>query len=124
MWQGRFFSCVLDEPHVFAAVRYVENNPVRAKLVDKPEDYRWSSAGAHIYKKADPVLSSDCYLTERINDWLGYLNEKDDSVITATISQNTKTGRPCGDETFIGTIEGIVGSRLAALSVGRPRKTK
>ena len=124
LWQGRFFSCVLDEPHVYAAVRYVENNPVRAKMMDKPEDYRWSSSGAHVYKNANPVLSSGCYLTERIKDWRGYLNEKEDSVMSATIFQNSKTGRPCGDETFIGTIEGIVGRRLAALSVGRPRKTQ
>ena len=35
LWQGRFFSCVLDEPHVYAAVRYVESNPVRVKMIDK-----------------------------------------------------------------------------------------
>ncbi len=52
------------------------------------------------------------------------MNDKDDSVMTATIFQNTKTGRPCGDETFICMIEGIVGRRLTALPAGRPRKTK
>jgi len=65
LWQGRFFSCVLDELHVYAAVRYVENNPVRANMVDKPEDYKWSSAGAHVYKNADPVLAEGCYLIAR-----------------------------------------------------------
>ena len=44
LWQGRFYSCVLSESHLWAAVRYVERNPVRAGIVDRAEDYRWSSA--------------------------------------------------------------------------------
>ena len=87
-------------------------------------NYKWSSGGAHVYKNANPVLSSGCYLTERIKDCRGYLNEKEDSVMSATRFQNSKTGRHCGDETFIGAIEGSDGRRLAALSVGRPRKSK
>ena len=42
LWQGRFYSCVLDENHLYAAVRYVENNPVVDNLVEKPEDWQWS----------------------------------------------------------------------------------
>ena len=48
LWQGRFFSCALDEPHLYAAMRYVEKNPVRAKMIERAEDYRWSSARAHV----------------------------------------------------------------------------
>ncbi len=39
LWQGRFFSCVLDERHLYAAVRYVEMNPVRGGIVPVPQDY-------------------------------------------------------------------------------------
>jgi len=124
LWQGRFFSCVLNEPHVYAAVRYVENNPVRAKMIDKPEDYKWSSARFHVYKHPDSVLAEGCYLTETVKDWREYLNEKGDPHMTATLIQRTKTGRPCGDETFTGIIEGITGRRLTALSVGRPKKMR
>jgi len=45
VWQGRFFSSPLDESYLWAAVRYVELNPVRARMVDRAEAYRWSSAG-------------------------------------------------------------------------------
>ena len=45
LWQGRFFSSVLDERHLYAGMRYVENNPVRARIVKKADEYRWSSAG-------------------------------------------------------------------------------
>lgn len=36
LWQNRFFSCVLDEPHARYALRYVERNPVRARMVRVP----------------------------------------------------------------------------------------
>ena len=47
VWQGRFFSSALDGDYLWAAVRYVERNPVRARMVQKAENYRWSSAAAH-----------------------------------------------------------------------------
>jgi putative transposase len=45
VWQGRFYSCPLDAPHLWAALRYVELNPVRAGIVARPEAWAWSSAG-------------------------------------------------------------------------------
>ena len=124
LWQGRFFSCALDEPHLYAAVRYVENNAVRAKIVEKASDYKWSSARSRIYKESDHVLSGDCYLTEQIQDWFLYLEARGDDVMVNTIRSNSKTGRPCGDDGFIQTIEGIVARRLKAMPRGRPRKAK
>jgi putative transposase len=47
VWQGRYYSCPLDRPHFWAALRYVERNLVRAGLVAAPEDYAWSSAAVH-----------------------------------------------------------------------------
>ena len=44
LFQGRFFSCPLDEKHLYTAVCYVLRNPVRAGVVDHAEDYKWSSA--------------------------------------------------------------------------------
>src|SRR4051794_15803990 len=48
LWQGRFASYPMDEAHLMAAVRYVELNPVKAKLVRRAEDWPWSSARAHV----------------------------------------------------------------------------
>jgi putative transposase len=59
LWQGRFYSCVLDEAHVVAAVRYVELNPVRSGLADTAEAYPWSSAMSHVASTADPVLRGE-----------------------------------------------------------------
>ncbi len=122
LWQARFYSCILDDKHLHAGIRYVENNPVRANIVENPEDYPWSSAKAHVHKIHDRVLSDDCYLTEQIVDWLAYLKETDDEVLIANIRKNTTTGRPSGDQYFVQTIEHITGRTLVTLPRGRPRK--
>jgi putative transposase len=124
LWQGRFYSCILDERHLYSAIRYVENNPVRTGIVERPHEYKWSSAKAHVNKDIDPVLSYDCYLINEINDWLSYLLEKEDEVFTANIRRCTKTGRPCGDDIFIETIEKFFDRKLRALPKGRPFKGK
>ncbi len=122
LWQGRFYSCALDDGHLFAGIRYVENNPLRAGVVKRAEDYKWSSAKGHINNGSDPVLSTDCYLTDDIKDWKKYLREKDDTALTQEIRKNSKTGRPCGDDGFVRRLERLLDRRLKALPHGRPRK--
>jgi len=48
LWQNRFYSCALDDRHVWTALRYVEMNPVRARIVPRAVEYPWSSAAAHV----------------------------------------------------------------------------
>ncbi|MDD5730675.1 MAG: transposase [Candidatus Omnitrophica bacterium] len=76
LWQGRFISSPLDQKYLYAAVRYVERNPVRAGLVKKAEDYVYSSARSHIYNTQDKVLS-DNFMFQEIKDWASYLSEED-----------------------------------------------
>ncbi len=47
VWQGRFYSCPLGNSHLWAALRYVELNPVRAGIVEIASQWKWSSAAAH-----------------------------------------------------------------------------
>ena len=48
LWEGRFKSCVIDaEEYLLTCQRYIELNPVRAGMVDSPEDYVWSSYRAN-----------------------------------------------------------------------------
>ena len=122
LWQGRFFSCTLDGRHLYAGMRYVENNPVKARTVKKAEDNRWSSARAHVRGEADAVLAEDCYLVKEIRDWSAYLSDKEDAVLVEDIRQSTRTGRPCGDDRFITGLESLLGRRLIALPRGRPRR--
>jgi len=122
LWQGRFFSCILDEEHLYAAIRYVENNPVRAGVVHEPESYKWSSTRGHCGIVSDEILSDTCYLCDEIDDWSKYLRDSEPQEVIETLRKNVASGRPCGDEDFIKSIEKIVGRPLGVLPRGRPRK--
>lgn len=56
LWQGRYYSSALDEDYLWAAIRYVERNPVRARIVRKAENYPWSSARGHCGTREDSLL--------------------------------------------------------------------
>jgi putative transposase len=124
VWQGRFYSTILDEAHVYTAVRYVENNPVRAGIVKKAEAYRWSSARGHVKGSSDGIVSKGCYLLEEISDWRRYLQEEEDGNLVNEIRKCSLTGRPCGDEAFNEMLEQRFSRRLKPLPQGRPRKGK
>ena len=74
LWQGRFYSCALDETHLYCAVRYVERNPVRVGLVSLAEEYLWSSASSHANRTNNSFLSDDMPLLKEIQDWKEYLS--------------------------------------------------
>ncbi len=122
LWQGRFYSTILDQKHLYAAIRYIENNPARAGMVMSPDQYRWSSTNEHLGMSDNDVLTHDCYLEDEIEDWSAYVRDKEDKVLVESIRRNSMTGRPCGDDGFIETIEDILGRRLKAMPPGRPKK--
>lgn len=124
LWQGRYFSCVLDEAHAYAAVRYVEMNPVRGGLADTAQDYPWSSARSHVSGAADPVLSGNCFLTETVQNWGKYLSEALDPAVRDNIIRATAQGRPCGGEAFIKKMETLLSRSFIPLPSGRPRIKK
>lgn len=111
LWQGRFISYPLDEKYLYAAVRYVEQNPVRAGLVEKAEDYRWSSARAHVLGEYDSLLSNN-YMLSEIKDWAAYLREENKEAEQKLLRLHARTGRPLGDEKFITQLEALTGRVL------------
>ena len=122
LWQERPFSCVLSESHLWNAVRYVERNPVRAGMVERAQDYPWSSARAHCLAKVDPMLDPDCPLHLELQNWSSWLNAQEDPEFEALVRDRTRTGRPCGDDEFIHTIEGLTGRDFAIRKRGRQPK--
>ncbi len=120
LWQGRFGSFVLDDEYVYAAVRYVERNPVRAKLVEKAGDYKWSSAGAHIDGENGDVLTR-FYLQGEIKDWVGYLAGDEDKEDLKLMRRHGATGRPLGGKEFMEQLAKKLGVDLAPRKQGRPR---
>jgi len=122
LWRGRFMSCVLDNRSVYEEVRFIENNPVRAEIVGRAEDYAWSSAWNHVTGELDLILADGCYLRNEVPDWRTYLTSSGDEHVLRRTWQSLKTGRPAGDAEFVRKLEAIVGRRLGALQRGRPRK--
>jgi putative transposase len=115
LWQGRFFSTVLDDSHLWAAVRYVERNPVRAGMVARAQDWLWSSAAAHCQGRVDELLSPIA-MPWPVPDWSAYLCEDEDETTIRMLRERTHTGRPCGTAGFVERLESLVGRLL------RPRK--
>jgi len=116
LWQGRFSSFPMDEPYLLSAVRYVERNPVEAKIVSLAEDYRWSSAKAHVYGSSDPLLSRS-FLDEQIRDWSKFLRMSDEGQ-TKRFNRHSKAGRPLGEERFIQKLEQLTGRVLQKVKPG------
>jgi putative transposase len=104
LWQERFHSFVMDEAYLLAAVRYVELNPVKAKLCQTPEDWIWSSAQAHLRGEDDGLVSVNPMLA-RISNWREYLKSDESINMQQRIRENTRTGRPGGSEAFLNKLE-------------------
>ncbi|NLO74147.1 MAG: transposase [candidate division WS1 bacterium] len=94
LWQGRYFSCLLDEIHLGEALRYVERNPVRAGMVERASDYAWSSAAPHCGLRPDPVLASDLPLLDLVPDWRAWLEPRDDEQVVQRVRFFTARGWP------------------------------
>lgn len=126
LWQGRFFSCILDDNHLLAAARYVERNPVRGRKVEKPCDWKWSSAMYHAGKRSLEIPLHDLFelIEVRKEDWEDFINAEDDNQFIKGIRNNTRTGRPVGSDNFIKKLEKKIGISLTAQAVGRPRLNK
>lgn len=120
LWQGRFSSCPLDEKHLLAAVRYVEQNPVRAKLVRKAWKYQWSSAAAHL-RGQDDLLVSVAPMLELVPDWREYLSDEPGSFEVEQLRRHIRSGRPLGEPEFVERLERRLRRTLQPKPRGRPR---
>jgi putative transposase len=120
LWQGRFASFVLDEPHLIAAVRYIELNPVRAGLVTAPSDYPWSSARAHL-RGRDDVLVRVAPLLALVRNWRELLCSAVSEEELREYRTHERKGRPLGDEDFVRRLEQKLGRVLHRKKPGRKR---
>lgn len=121
LWQGRFASVAMDEPHLMACARHVEMNPVRAGLTARPEDWPWSSARAHL-AGADDRLVRAAPLLERAPDWAGLLAAALPQDIYEAIRRAERTGRPLGAGAFVARLEAQLNRPLAPRKPGRKPK--
>jgi putative transposase len=120
LWQGRFSSYPMDENYLLTAARYIELNPVKAKLAQVPEDYPWSSAAAHL-AGIDDILVKVAPLLKMVGDWREFLLEGIELVEAQKIERHERNGRPLGSKNFVAAMEARLGRTLGRQKPG-PRR--
>lgn len=111
LWQGRFSSFPMNEHYLLAAVRYVEMNPVRAQLVNSPEEWPWSSAQAHLSGRDDSLVRVKPLL-DLVGNWKQFLGDHNGSIGWEEIRRHELSGRPLGEDSFVERLEQELGRRL------------
>ncbi len=128
LFQGRFASYPMETAHLMTAIRYVELNPVRAKLAARAEDWPWSSASAHVTNRSDGVTDLAAMAGVHRN-WRAMLRRGLEAgdlspEAEAAIEAHQRTGRPWGSEAFVNELERRTGRRLAPQKPGRKPKAE
>jgi len=95
--------------NVFLKTRMISSN-IYNGLETMFEETPWRYG--HIDGELDPILSKDSPLVKEIRDWLEYLKEEDDKVMVNEVRSSTRTGRPCGDDSFISRMDGLLERQL------------
>ena len=122
LWQGRFGAVAMDEAHLAHAMRYVSLNPVRARLAERAEDWRWSSVAAHLAGKDDELVRVRPAL-DRYGSFADFLGSPDDhGDAWRALRRSETTGRPIGSAEWIAELEERSGRDLAMKKRGpKPR---
>lgn len=122
LWQGRFLSFMLGVDSLRSVMRYVELNPVRARMVERPEDHGWSSVRGHMGLAHDPFLD-ECPLLSDIDNWRDFLKADLNEDVLRQMRSHASNGRPFGDKDFLDMVHDKLGIDVAPKKRG-PRKKR
>jgi putative transposase len=124
LWQGRYYSCPLDQTHLWEALRYTELNPVRAGLASDAGSWKWSTAAVHCGQQQGDVLLALKPWQRHWSDsaWREYLRAGEKELDLVAIRRCTYTGRPLGTAEFIKELKQKTRRRLTLRKGGHPRK--
>ncbi len=124
LWQNRYFSCPVAAEKEEIVLRYTEWNPVRAAMVDRPEEYKWSSAAAHLIGPgAERIPLLDWTYWSSLGggeEWKRRLEMTEDVRDVQRLRRATYAGSPLGSEGFVAEIEERFGRQWR--KPGRPKK--
>lgn len=124
LYQGRFRSFPIQEDvHLLTVLRYVERNPLRAGLVTRAEDWRWSSLHRRLRgAPAERALLSD-WPVERRPDWVAWTNRPQTPAEIEAVATAIRRSRPYGDATWQSATARRLGLTSCFRPPGRPRTT-
>ncbi len=123
--QARYHSSPLSEDHYWTALRYVELNPRRAKIVGRPEDFEFSSARAHLTDQQNPCVSLAPIQTRQAFtrlEWREFLT-RTDFVGEAALRRALPASKPCGNAEWIRGLEARFRRKLSLSPPGGPAAT-
>ena len=117
VWQGRYYSCPMDDDHLWNALRYTERNPVRAGMVRDAAEFPWSSARIHVGGGWDGLIDLAPW-SERwtLDEWREFLAATEFERESEAIRRSTHSGRPLGSARFVERLE----TELATAAGGAP----
>jgi putative transposase len=125
LWECRFYSSIIDkESYLLSVCRYIEKNPVRAKVIENPLRYKWSSAKYILSGDGAEWLEpawADCCTKD---EYIKFLNQQEDAGEVEKIRRSVFKGMPLGPAKFIKKLSEESGILLTARPRGRPRKNK
>lgn len=122
VYQGRFKSFPVEsDEHLFTVCRYVERNPLRARLVRVAEDWRWGSLWRRVHGNAvQRALLGDWPITPP-RGWARLVNEPQTQAELAAVREAVQRGRPYGEESWLHRTAARLGLELTLRPRGRPR---
>lgn len=130
LWEGRFRSCLIqEESYLLVCLRYIELNPVRAKMVEHPADYQWSSYRVNgIGEDSALITAHPLYLALGVDPaarqaaYRKLFGFELESRQIDSIRQATNGNFALGDGRFGEGISRALGMRATPGKAGRPRK--
>ncbi len=131
LWEGRYKSCLVQsERYLLMCHRYIELNPVRAGMVDRPEAYRWSSYSSNAMGKRGLNLTPHPeYMRlggsteDRCASYRALFATAENDVMIKEIRDAVNKGFALGSEKFKDEIETNLQRRVRPAPMGRPRKS-
>jgi len=123
IYQGRYKSFpVQSDEHFLTMCRYVERNALRANLVDRAEDWRWSSLWRRRQREADVRVILSDWPIPRPGDWLAEVNHRETGSELTKLRHSVARGRPFGNEAWVLQAAKRLGLDSTLRPRGRPRK--
>lgn len=128
LWESRYKSSPVDsDAYLSACVRYIELNPVRARMVEAPEQYPWSSARHHLGIERCDWLDEDPGYVALGNDAIErqvrhrvFLRAAIPEGEWKLIRTAVQRGQLTGGGRFVDEVERILGRRIEHRKPGRP----
>jgi putative transposase len=123
VYQGRFKSFpVQRDEHFYTACRYVERNALRAKLVERAEQWRWSSFYRRKLSKAGEKSWLSAWPLERPRRWAALVNGAETEAELAAVRRSVNRGCPLGEKTWTDKMVRRLGLEMTLRPHGRPKK--